>query len=78
MMEQEAVELEERVCELAATMCGITEHEMARERMRLMGALGGCGVGIDSVGLAADTACGSSWVTSSRMVPGIAARAGLG
>ena len=58
-------------------MFGMTEHEMARERMRLMGAFGGCGLSIDSVGLAMDAAFCSLWVTPSKMVLGFAARAGL-
>ena len=41
--------------ELAA-MFGIAEHDRARSWMRLMGALGGCGLRTDSVGLAADAA----------------------
>ena len=59
-------------------MFGITEHEMVGKRMRLVGALGGFGLRIDSVGLAADAAFWSSWVTTSEMVPDVAARAGLG
>ena len=48
-----AIELQERICELAAMMFEMAEHGRARSRMKLMGALGGRRLGVDSKGLAA-------------------------
>ena len=56
MLEPEANEIQERICELAAMMFGIAEHCRTRSRTSLMGAFGGCGLRIDSVRLAADVA----------------------
>ena len=60
---------------MAAMMFGIAQQR-ASEELGLMGALGGCGLRIDSVGLA-DAAFWTSWVASSRLMP-IVARARLG
>ena len=62
-------------------VCGLLGDELdehAMRRMVLPGALGGCGLRMDAVGLAADAAFWSTWAMTVKVVPGVAKDAGLG
>ena len=57
-------------------MFGISGREQADQRMRLVGALGVCGLRIDPAGLAADAAFWSTWAAMAHVAS--QATAGLG
>ena len=62
-------------------VCGLLGDELdehAMRRMVLPGVLGGCGLRMDAVGLAADAAFWSTWAMTVKVVPGVAKDAGLG
>ena len=71
-----SIELEDRTRQAPAMVFGISENEQANQRMRLMEALGGCSLRIDSAELAADATFRSTWVMVARVAPQAAARLG--
>ena len=70
--------LERHICEAVAWLLGGELDEQAMKRLALPGALGGCGLRMDGVGLAADAAFWSTWAMTKKVAPGIASEAGLG
>ena len=71
-------ELERHICEAVIGLLGGEPDEHAVNRLALPGALGGCGLRMDAVGLAADAAFWSTWAMTTKVAPGIAREAGLG
>ena len=64
------------ICEAVIGLGELDEH--AVKRLALLRALGGCGLRMDTVGLAADAAFWSTWAMTTKVAPGIARVAGLG
>ena len=74
-------EVERHICEAVIGLLGGELDEHAVKRLALLGALGalgGCGLRMDGVGLAADAAFWSTWAMTTKVAPGIAREAGLG
>ena len=62
-------ELERHICEAVIGLLGGELDEHAVKRLALPGALGGCGLRMDAVGLAADAAFWSTWAMTTKVAP---------
>ena len=71
-------ELERHICDAVNGLLGGELDEHAMRRLVLPGALGGCGLRMDAVGLAADAAFWSTWAMTTSVAPGICQRSWTG